>query len=165
MECAKLATMSVPRATLNYMDPNSTQTLREGIAEYYSANPFLLDPEGMSPAAKALFKQHDAGHVVFGCDTSLRGETLIDTWTILGSTAGIKGYVEYFRHPQIYQIFADVGYWHMTVEFIRCLPDVLRVLIRSRRLESRWPWDRYAEYLDNSLAEIRSRFNIRVVQE
>lgn len=155
--------MSIPPAALTYMDQDSAQSLRDGIAEYYAANPRLLDPDGMEPAARALFRQHDAGHVVFGCDTSLRGETLIDTWTILGSTAGIKGYIEYFKHPQIYQIFSDVGYWRMTVEFVRCLPDVLRVLVRTRRLSSRWPWDRYEDYLDESLCDIRDGFNIHVL--
>ena len=155
--------MSASSLPAEYIAQGSVQTLRAGIEEYYARNPELLDPERMSPEAAALFRQHDAGHVVFGCDTSLRGETLIDTWTILGSTAGIKGYMEYFRHPQIYQIFEDVGYWHMTVEFLRCLPDICRILLRSRRMTMRWPWAGYPEYLDMPLVEIRTRFNIRVV--
>lgn len=163
MECVKLATMSESPSVPAYLQQDSPQTLRAGIDEYYGINPMLLDPARMSPAAAALFRQHDAGHVVFGCDTSLRGETLIDTWTIVASTAGIKGYMEYFRHPQIYQIFADVGYWRMTVVFLRSLPDVCRVWFRSRRMPSRWPWEGFEDYLDMTLGEIRSRFNIRVV--
>ena len=148
---------------LGYIDQDSTQTLGEGIAEYYAANPMLLDPDGMPTDAGTLFKQHDAGHVIFGCDTSLRGESLIDTWTIFGSTARLKGYIEYFRHPQIYQIFEDVGYLRMTIEFIRCLPDVCRVLARCRRLNARWPWEKYDDYLDRTLADLRKEFNIRVI--
>ena len=150
-------------ASLRYQAQHSDQTLREGIAEYYSANPALLDPAGMEPVARQLFRQHDAGHVIFGCDTSLRGETLIDTWTILGSTAGIKGYIEYYRHPQIYQIFSDVGYLRMTVVFLRCLPEVFKVWRHCRRLTKRWPWKHYDSMLDESLDDLRSRFNIQVV--
>lgn len=148
---------------LGYLDQHSNQTLSEGIAEYYAANPMLLDPDGMDPAASRLFKQHDAGHVIFGCDTSLRGETLIDTWTIFGTTARLKGYMEYFRHPQIYQIFDDVGYLNMTIEFLRCIPEVFRVLARCRRLKARWPWDGYEQYLGRTLEDLRDQFNIRVV--
>ena len=151
------------RQTLSYLDQHSTRTLAEGIAEYYAANPMLLDPEGMDAEACRLFKQHDAGHVVFGCDTSLRGESLIDTWTIFGSTARMKGYIEYFKHPQIYQIFEDVGYFKMTIEFLRCLPDVLRVMARCRRMQSRWPWDQYEDYIHRTLDDIRTEFNISVV--
>ena len=149
--------------TSQYVIQDSSQTLREAITEYYARNPGLLDPEGMPDDVAELFRQHDAGHVVFGCDTSLRGETLIDTWTVLGSTAGIRGYVEYFKYPQVKQVFAQVGYFRIALEFLRCLPDVGRVIVRSRRLSSKWPWHDYQRYLDYSLRELRRQFNIRVV--
>lgn len=149
--------------TPRYAEQDSPQSLSEGIAEYYACNPGLLDPARMPPEAEALFRQHDAGHVVFGCDTSLRGEALIDTWTVVGTTAGLRGYLQYFQYPQVNQIFSDVGYWRITVELVRWLPDVLRVLARSRRLSSRWPWAHYQRYLDQRLGEIRRQFNIRVV--
>jgi len=146
-----------------YADQDSPQSLRDALTEYYVRNPDLLDPGAMPADTEALFRQHDAGHAVFGCDTSLRGETLIDTWTVVGTTAGVRGYLEYFKHPQVNQIFSDVGYGRIAVESLRCLPDVLRVLARSRRLSRRWPWADYARYLDQPLGEIRRQFNIRVV--
>ena len=149
--------------TLQYVIQDSSQTLREAIAEYYARNPGLLDPDDMPDDAGRLFREHDAGHVVFGCDTSLRGETLIDTWTVLGSSAGLRGYVEYFKYPQVNQVFAQVGYVRIALEFLHCLPDVLRVIVRSRRLASKWPWRDYECYLDHSLRELRHQFNINVV--
>ena len=150
-------------ATPKYLDGASTQTLGEGIAEYYEYNSSLLDPTLLPDDVAALFRQHDAGHVIFGCDTSLRGETLIDTWTIFGTSAGIRVYLEYFKHPQVNQIFAEVGYGRIFLEFCRCLPDVVRVLARSRRVTAKWPWEQYSNYLDRPLSEIRSEFNIQVV--
>ncbi len=149
--------------TLQYVIQDSPQTLREAIAEYYARNPGLLDPDDMPDDAGRLFREHDAGHVVFGCDTSLRGETLIDTWTVLGSSAGLRGYVEYFKYPQVNQVFAQVGYVRIVLEFVRSFGDVGRVIARSRRLSSKWPWHDYRRYLDVSLQDLRSQFNIRVV--
>ena len=146
-----------------YVIQDSTQSLREAIAEYYQCNPGLLEPDDMPDGAALLFRQHDAGHVVFGCDTSLRGETLIDTWTIFASTAGLRGYLEYFKYPQVNQIFAEVGFVRITVEFIRCLPDVVRVIWRGYRLRSKWPWPTFDDHLDSSLCEIRREFNIAVI--
>lgn len=120
---------------LRYASQASSQTLREGLAEYYEHNPALLDPAQMDPQAARLFRQHDAAHVVFGCDTSLRGEALIDTWTIFGSTIGLRG----------------------------CLGDVVRVIWRSQRLRQKWTWRGYDAQLDQPLAEIRERFGIRIV--
>jgi hypothetical protein len=146
-----------------YTQQDSSQSLREGIAEYYALNPGLLDPAQLPPEVSELFRQHDAGHVVFGCDTSLRGEALIDTWTVVGTTAGLRGYLRYFEHPQVNQIFSDVGYWRIAIESTRSLSDMLRALVRSRRLRARWPWDGYERYLDERLDEIRKEFNIDVV--
>lgn len=154
---------SVCAAPLSYLDEGSTQRLSEGIAEYYAHNPALLDPSNLPDEVAELFRQHDAAHVVFACDTSLRGETLIDTWTLFATTAGLRGYLEYFRHPQVNQIFADAGYLRIAVELVRCLPDVLRVLARSRRMSARWPWRQYRRYLDRPLSDIRDEFAIRVV--
>ncbi len=150
-------------ARLKYLEEGSTQSLREGIAEYYAHNSELLDPSRLPRDAAELFRQHDAGHVIFGCDTSLRGETLIDTWTVFATTAGLRGYLKYFKYPQVNQIFAETGYWRIVLEFVRCLGDVLRVLVRSRRISARWPWQNYERYLDRTLSEIRREFNIRVV--
>ncbi len=149
--------------TPQYTSQDSAQSLREGLAEYYASNRGLLDPGGMSEEAAGLFRQHDAGHVVFGCDTSIRGETLIDTWTIFGSSVGLRGYLKYLELPQVNQIFAETGYGAIAVAGARCLPDVVRVIWRSRRLTRRWPWPEYERHLDRRLHEIRDEFNIRVV--
>ncbi len=145
------------------MSQDSPLSLREGIAEYYEHNVNLLDPGELPPEVADLFRQHDAGHVVFGCDTSLRGESLIDTWTIFGATVGLRGYLQYFKYPQVNQIFSEVGYWQILLQTIRCLPDILRVIVRSRRLHSKWPWRDYERYLDRPLGELRREFKIRVV--
>jgi hypothetical protein len=146
-----------------YERPDTAQTLREGLAEYRGAQPQLLDPAGMAPGAAALFRQHDAAHVVFGCDTSVRGETLIDTWTIFASSLGMRGYLAYLRLPQVDQVFAETGYGRIASALVRSLPDVLRVVARSRRLTRKWPWREHERFLDVPLREIRAEFNIRVV--
>ena len=153
----------VNAASPRYLEQNSSQTLKEGLSEYYEVNPGLLEPSELPTAVAQLFRQHDAGHVVFGCDTSLRGEALIDTWTIFGSTAGIKGYVEYFKHPQVNQIFADVGYLRIAVDSAICLPAIFRVVIAGRRLSRPWPWRDYDHYIGDTLGAIRSEFGIRII--
>jgi hypothetical protein len=153
----------VARRNLAYVHQESSQTLRDGLAEYYATNAALLDPAGMSPEIAALFRQHDAAHVVFGCDTSLRGETLVDAATIFGSSLGLRGYLGYLRLPQVNQIFSQAGYGRIAGELLRCLPDLVRVAARSRRLPRKWPWREYERYLDRPLRELREEFGIRVV--
>jgi hypothetical protein len=151
------------RRDLEYVRQESSQTLRDGLAEYYGRNAGLLDPAGMTPEVAALFRQHDAAHVVFGCDTTIRGETLVDTATIFGSSLGLRGYLEYLRLPQVNEIFSQAGYGRLAVELLRCLPDLVRVIARSRRLSRKWPWRDYEAFLDRPLRDLRAEFDIRVV--
>jgi hypothetical protein len=147
----------------DYARQDSPQTLREGLAEYRACNPGLLDAGAMGGKAAALFRQHDAAHVLFGCDTSLRGETLVDTWTIFASSIGLRGYLAYLRLPQVNQVFAEAGPARVVLVGARCLPDALRVVWRSRRVARKWPWTEYERYLDRPLHELREEFRIRVV--
>ena len=149
--------------SVKYMHPESTLTLREALTEYYELNTSLLRLEDLPDDAAEMFRRHDAGHVVFGCDTSLRGETLIDTWTIFGSTAGLRGYAEYFKYPQVNAIFAEAGFSSIVVEFFRCLPDVVRVIYRGVRLKRKWPWKEHERFLGVPLNEIRHDFDIRPI--
>lgn len=146
-----------------YARQDSPQTLREGLGEYRARNPALLDAETMPADAAALFRQHDAAHVLFGCDTSLRGETLVDTWTIFASSIGLRGYLAYLKLPQVNQVFAEAGPLRIALVGARCLPDALRVVWRSRRVVPKWPWTGYERYLDRPLGELRDEFRIRVV--
>lgn len=148
---------------LRYTAEDCAQTLREGLAEYYARNPRLLDPGGLPAEAARLFRQHDAAHVVFGCDTTLRGETRVDTWTIFASSIGLRGYLAYLRLPQVNEIFRDAGAARIAAELLRCLPDLVRIVRRSRRLARKWPWERFEDHLDDPLRDIRAEFGIRIV--
>ena len=146
-----------------YLNQDSSQTFREALTEYYACNPNLIDPKGLEDEVAELFRQHDAGHVIFGCDTSLRGETLIDTWTIFGSTIGLRGYADYLKQPQVNQLFTEIGILRIIATSLRLIPDVVKTVIRSRSLSSKWPWSRYREFYDEPIQELRQRFNIQVL--
>jgi ubiquinone biosynthesis protein Coq4 len=163
MIVARPDTVEAPKPGLGYVRQDSPQTLREGLAEYYARNPQLLDPARMPADAAALFRQHDIAHVVFGCDTTLRGETVVDTWTIFATSIGLRGYRDYLKLSQVSDLFAQTGYWRMATEFIRCIPDVLRVVWRSRQVTRKWPWRDYGDHLERPLRDIREQFNLRLV--
>ncbi len=146
-----------------YTRQDSPQTLREGLAEYRACNPRLLDPGDMDAVEAALFRQHDAAHVVFGCDTTVRGETLVDTWTIFASSIGLRGYLAYLGLPQVNQVFSETGYGRIAITMVRCLPEVVRVIWRSRRLSGKWPWREYERHLDRRLRDIRAEFRVQVL--
>ena len=70
---------------LIYQKQECELTLREGIKVYVD---YLIE-NGKTPltdanAESTLIRDHDASHVIFGLDTSLEEESLLDTWFACG---------------------------------------------------------------------------------
>jgi hypothetical protein len=153
--------MTVPGSS--YMEQESPETLRDGLAEYYAAHPELFLPDQMPADEAELFRQHDAAHVLFACGITIRGEILIDTWAIFGSTLGVRGYLDYLKLPQVSLVLLQAGSFRLAVELLRSLPNVVRILRRCARFTEKWHWRNYEQHLDRPLREIRAQFNIRVL--
>ncbi len=51
-----------------YTDRSSTQTLRQGLEEYYAVNLKVTDPRSLQPEFAKILLAHDVSHVVYGCD-------------------------------------------------------------------------------------------------
>lgn len=78
--------MTVPQ----YLDPNSTQTLREAIAD-------LRDLEGaedvtanIAPELLSDLEIHDVIHVLFGCGADLANKVMAHIWTVFGTTYPVQ---------------------------------------------------------------------------
>ena len=151
----------------HYQDPASEQTLREGYAEYVHANPELLDPDALGKAGR-FFRAHDYVHVLFGCDTSVIHEALMDTWTIFGTTAGWRELTDYYKDPQqraiIHDIVRQIGFLTFLWTLFAAAPRAFRVIRNTRKMTEKWPLYDHQQFLDVPLVELRRRFNIQVVR-
>ena len=57
-----------------YTERNSTQTLQEGLEEYYALNSSITDPRELPPEFAKILIAHDVSHVILGCDTDMYDE-------------------------------------------------------------------------------------------
>ncbi|MEM9454263.1 MAG: hypothetical protein AAGF11_08800 [Myxococcota bacterium] len=155
-----------------YQHADSTQTLREGLAEYQAANPNLFDVEQLAQDRSLgdlgmFLAAHDACHVLFGLGTSLPDETLADTWTFVGTDTTWKQLWPYFRSEAqrdfIRRLFRDIGYGRVVASTLSTLPRVAKVMWRSRRMTRKWALYRWPDHLDVPLVELRSRYGIELV--
>lgn len=152
-----------------YQDPASTMTLREGLDEYFSSNPELVDPATMeNPEAAALFSCHDAVHVVFGTNTDIKQEAMTDMWAIWGSDVGWRRYFGYLNQPEpkavLKQIARDFGYWHVIRESFAAIPYVWRVRKHAKRMHQPWPFYAWEQHLDRRLCDIRRELGVELVE-
>lgn len=152
-----------PARQLAYMEQDCGLTVREGLEEYYEQIDDLITEENALPEVAALFRHHDLTHVVFGCDTSIAGETRADMWALSGTDVTLREYSEYFRMNETNEIFAALGTWTAIRQMVRALPLVPKVIWRARIMHTKWPfWDNEA-YLDRPLCEVRSELGIHVL--
>ena len=145
-----------------YQEQDSPLTLREGLVEYAAA-PGLVDEAESDADTVRDVRAHDAAHVVFGCDTSVRGEILLTRWSLLGATDWVPFYLKGLRHREtrglVLEFFRKARPWTL----LPALLESFRCVVRSLRMARRWPSEDYARHLDRPLAEIRREFNIRVL--
>lgn len=155
-----------------YQRADSTQTLREGLSEYYRTNPNLFSPEDLSKDENLgelgrFFAAHDACHVLFGLDTSLPDETLADTWTFFGTDVAWSELWSYMRSDGQKQFFAtfmrEVGYWKLVTASVGALPRVAKAIWRSRSMTRKWALHRWEDHLDTPLDQLRQSYRIRLV--
>ena len=156
-------TRRTPASSLGFTEQSSRQTLREGLVEYFSNIPELMEGGDLPADLAHGLHGHDVAHVVFGCDTSVRGEVVLARWSLFGIEGSLRPYLIGVRRRETRGLFRDF----FRAVRLRELPALVKAgitaVIRSCWMSRRWPFDRYGPYLDRPLVEIRQEFHIRVV--
>jgi hypothetical protein len=140
---------------------NSAQTLEEGIAEYYRANPGLANGRALSPEAREFFHCHDAAHVVFGCGNTLDDEAVVKISSIFGTSGGF-GVLRGYRLHESLDIYKKLHLSEVLRSIFHAMFLVPRTIARCLRQRRRWPWENFDAYARVPLRQIREEFGIRV---
>lgn len=149
----------------SYQLPEVTQTLREGLAEYYRVNPGLSEPRKIRDSrSAAYFHSHDTTHVVFGTHTGALHEAANDWWTFFGVDIRIRDYVGgFFATDESAAIMQQFGSPRQSAQLflhgLRILPEVRR---RAGQMHKKWPWRPPEEAWERPLCEIRAEYGIQV---
>lgn len=143
---------------------NSTQTLAEGLAEYFSVNPHLKrEDKLLTQEARQFFRSHDIVHVLYGCGTSMPHEAVVKLSSLFGTTGGIQVLRGYTHHETL-DIYRNLRVAD-TLLALSIAPYLIgRTLWRCARQRQRWPWVENEHLMNLSLSELRSRFGIRVAR-
>ena len=152
---------------IKYTQQESTQTLKEGLEEYYSTNPKQV--KEFSDRIPVL-ADHDITHVIFGLGTSIEEESLLDTWTIRGTDISWKEIYEYAFDKEFKKltkiIVKDQGGWFNVIKVvIKCIP--LKIKIHFNRIpmmKKKWPYSNVTnEMMSVSIKDLRNEYGIKVL--
>ncbi|MBE9032379.1 hypothetical protein IQ266_21815 [filamentous cyanobacterium LEGE 11480] len=151
-----------------YMDKHCTQTLREGLAEYYALNPHVTDPGTQPSDFGQILRAHDAGHVIYGCDTGMSDELKILPLFWWTSKCTFRTYLQMKNSPAVDVMYEDMirekgSLWLYGAVF-RVLPGVILELIpvwfKTRNRQKLVPFLEFEPLLDRALVDIRQEFDL-----
>ena len=151
-----------------YTDRNSTQTLREGLEEYYAANPKVTQPDTMPPDFAKILLAHDVSHVILGCDTNMYDELKLLPLTFWTSDFKFRDYLKHRQNPAVDVMYQDMIkqhgiLWLYSSIFLvlpRLLPEIVVIWFKTRKYRKYYPFFDYQPLLEQSLLSIRQEFGL-----
>jgi hypothetical protein len=148
-----------------YQQQDSPLTLAEGLEEYYRVNAGRVSPPPtLPPESRDLFRRHDICHVIFGLDTTLADEAVVDTRTLISCDVGFRQYAAYLTtDAQAKAVFRETGYLTVAWATAKAIPRLVRAVIERFHMTRKWPWNPPATYHARSLCELRREYGIRIV--
>lgn len=152
----------------HYASKDSTQTLEEGLAEYYALNPHLTPPNAQPPEFAKILLAHDVGHVIYGCDTGMYDELKILPLFWWTSECTFQRFREMRNTPAVDVMYSDMirekGVLWLYGEVLKVLPPLIPELVsiwfKTRNREKKVPFLEFHSLLDRSLLEIRQEFDL-----
>ena len=154
----------------NFQNQNSTQTLEEGLQEFYSINSNFrkLSEKKDNPYAR-VFKEHDYTHVLFGLGTSIEEESLLDSYVIWGTKFNWGLLWGFYRDPEykvvINEIISKYGGWGSIFKiYASLIPLKFKVFRKCLKMKKRWSYHNISDNdLNKTLKELREEYNIQLL--
>ena len=160
------------RSCPKYTSKHSTQTLQQGLDEYYEMNLGITDPDKLPLEFCKILLAHDVTHVVLGCDTNIYDEIKLLPLSFWTSDFKFGDYIRTRKDPKIKPAI-DIMYddlieqhgvlWlYSSILFVLplLLPEIITIWLKTRGARKHYPFFNYESLLDRSLLEIRQEFNL-----
>lgn len=153
---------------LNYVDKNSTQTLQEGLDEYYAVNSDLTHPNTQPSDFSKILLAHDVGHIIYGCDTDMYDELKLLPLSWWTSECTFQEYLKMRKNPAVDVMYDDLIKRHGVVWLYssiilvlpRLIPNLILLWFKTRNRKNRVPFLEFESLLNRSLLDIRQEFEL-----
>ena len=158
---------------LNYQEEFCELTLKEGIEEYRNylkVNNRHVLGENCSQEEKFNILCHDATHVIFGLDTSLEEEAMLDCWIFFGGDF-FRVIKEFYKgsldieetNKKVSVLLKEVGYLKYSYLYLRVvLLKWPKIFLKTRKMK-KWSYFFSSYFLEKKISDLRKDFNIKIL--
>jgi hypothetical protein len=155
-----------------YKDKHSSQTLQQGIDEYYALNPNVTNPKELPPEFARILLAHDASHVIYACDTGMYDELKLLPLIWWTSDYKFRDHLQTLKDPTISPairvMYDDLikqhgVLWLYSSIFLtlpQLLPELTQMWFKNRQRKFYVPFLNFEPLLERSLSDIRQEFDL-----
>ena len=152
---------------LSFQSQDCKITLAEGLEEYRAylqanGKKQLIDSPGST-----IIRDHDATHVIFGLDTSIEQESMLDSWVITGTSWKLKELLAYNKLPELKQLYKDFwhdpGYFKLVLAAVKLIPIKFKIWKRTRQMNKKWPFVSPDSLMNQRVCDLREEFGIKIL--
>tara|TARA_Y100000758_G_C16051154_1_gene421670 strand:- start:338 stop:853 length:516 start_codon:yes stop_codon:yes gene_type:complete len=152
---------------LDFQNQECSLTLREGV-EHYRAYLKKNGKKVLDDQEDSLtILSHDATHVIYGLDTSLEEEQMLNFWTLFGTTYTWKEIMAYNGREEVSDFTKDLlkelGVINMVMLIIRSIVPFFQVLRNLRLKKKKWSFVPPNELMDRSVSSLREEYGIKIL--
>ena len=161
---------------LSFQKQDCDVSLSEGIEEYRNylkANGRYVLGENCSPAERLTILNHDAQHVIFGLDTSLEEEAMLDCWLFFGGNY-IQLIRDYFSgslelnetQGKVNELVKEIGYLKSFYYYSKVvLLKWPKIFFRTVQMKKKWNYFMPKTLLTEKISSIRDLYNIKILSK
>ncbi len=152
----------------DYTGKNSTQTVQEGLEEYYQINSDLTNPNTQPDDFGKILLAHDVGHIIYGCDTDMYDELKLLPLSWWTSECTFKEYLKMRKNPAVDVMYDDLIQRHGAVWLYisilsvlpRLLPELISIWFKTRNRINKVPFLEFEPLLNRSLLDVRQELEL-----
>ena len=152
---------------LSFQEQDCSIAISEGLKEYRA----YLQENGKKPLVdqpdSTIIRDHDATHVIFGLDTSLEQESLLDTWVLLGCSWKFRDLYAYQKLPEIKELYSylkkELGYIKLLLTILSLIPIKLVIRRRAKQMTKKWPFNSPDYLMSQRVCDLREEYGITIL--
>ena len=153
---------------LSFQSQKCEITLAEGLEEYRAYLQANGKKQLIDASNSTIIRDHDATHVIFGLDTSLEQESLLDSWVFLGCQWKFKDLFAYQKLPEIKELNKylkkEVGYLKLLLAVFKLIPIKLRIRRRAKAMNKKWPFKSPDSLMNVRVTDLRKEYGITILE-
>ena len=104
---------------------------------------------------------------MFGLDTSIEQESMLDSWVFLGTKWKLKELLAYNKLPELKQLYKDLrhdpGYFKLIMAAIKLLPIKLKIRKRAKQMNKKWPFVSPDSLMNQRVCDLREEYGIKLL--